>query len=191
LTHRENWESGQGFARSGDFSRLHTSAFSAAQNSRPPLILRRPAAAQTSSPVGFFRADCPQKPNVPAKSPSCSLQPRPDSLPREWEVHSSSVVSRPFPLAFAQGKGWECFREERGSELQERWPEPVQMEDREPRAIVILLKSTRHSRASQKRAWPKKEIVYDIKEMRARQEDACPIGASWCAWDLEIGERKG
>ena len=73
-------ESAQGFARSGDFSRLHTSAFSAAQNSRQALILRRPPDAQTSSPVGFFRADCPQKPHVPAKSPSCSLQPRPDSL---------------------------------------------------------------------------------------------------------------
>ncbi len=105
------WESSRGFSRSGDFSRRPISAFSAAQNSRPALILRRPSAAQTSSPAGFFRAGYPQKPHSPAKSPSCSLQPRSVSPEkRMWLGLPAPGLLNHSPSPIGWGKGWKCFR---------------------------------------------------------------------------------
>jgi hypothetical protein len=36
--------------------------------------------------------------------------------------------------------GWECFPEGKEGELQERWPWPVELRDRERATIVIFLK---------------------------------------------------
>jgi len=87
----------------------------------PALILRRPPDAQTSSPAGFFRAGCPQKPHVPAKSPPCSLQPRLDSLERERVARLSSEISQPFSLAFVGQNRLEMLPRGKKGELQERW----------------------------------------------------------------------
>ena len=179
LSPRRTWESGQGFARSGDFSRPRISAFSAAAYLAPrtvPPILTKAASyrpsesvrAQTYSPPrcsqdvvrrslflkgglwgiineqgwGSLRrtTGCPPKPHVPAKSPSCSPQPRPDSRERERMARLCREVSRPSASTLSMRKGWKCFRWGKEGKLHVRWPGPIQVIDRELRAIVILIK---------------------------------------------------
>jgi len=99
----------------GDFSRLPLSVFSAAQNSRPPLVLRRPADAQTSSPAGFFRAGCPQNPHGQAKSPHgrCGLRPTPLEERRRSARSALVRVSHLSPSPLWGWAGWRCFPEGR------------------------------------------------------------------------------
>jgi hypothetical protein len=83
-----------------------------------------------SSPAGFFRADFPQKPHVPAKSPSCSLQPWPTPQDIEYAVRASGKVSRPFPVASMREKMLEMLPGGGKGQLQERWSGPVRVNDR-------------------------------------------------------------
>ncbi len=84
-------ESGKGLAPTEIFHARPFRLFRRLRTRSPALILQRQPDAQTSSPAGFFRAGCPQKSYVRAKSPHGRFILRPIPI---REVAKSLVMLR-------------------------------------------------------------------------------------------------